>query len=259
MIDVEQRALRALEQHRGAADDGAVDLETDVLRERQQSLGKALEHAEGEIDIGALRPRGGELDVGVRDSALDQLSQALRVSQVENANAAAAVLVLVGRADSATSRSDLLAGRALAVYELVIRQHEVRAIADVQPALDVDPVRDQLVDLREQRLDVEHHSVADRAPHAGVQNSARDLVEHERLVADVHGVAGVGAALVANDPVRALGEDINELALAFVSPLRADDDDGACFGVEHRSALRSEAAGAPRRPREADRRGERRS
>ena len=61
-----------------------------------------------------------------------------------------------------------------------------------------------------------------------MENSARNLVEDERLVADVHGVAGVGAALIANYPVGALREDVNELALAFVPPLGADDDDGAC-------------------------------
>ena len=37
-------------------------------------------------------------------------------------------------------------------------------------------------------------------------------------------VAGVRAALVAADEVRALREQIDDLALALVSPLRSDDD-----------------------------------
>jgi len=41
-------------------------------------------------------------------------------------------------------------------------------------------------------------------------------------------VAGVGAALIANYPVGTLSENVNELALALVPPLGADDDDGAC-------------------------------
>jgi hypothetical protein len=61
-----------------------------------------------------------------------------------------------------------------------------------------------------------------------VQNPARNLVEHERLVADMYGVPGVGSALIANYPIGALGEDVDELALALVPPLGADDDDGAC-------------------------------
>ena len=66
-----------------------------------------------------------------------------------------------------------------------------------------------------------------------MEDPARDLVKHERLFADVDGVAGVRAALVAHDPVGALGEDIDELAFALVAPLGADDHDRACVGIEH--------------------------
>ena len=104
---------------------------------------------------------------------------------------------------------------------------------DWHVAFDVDPIRDQFVDLRKQGLDIQHNPIADRASYARMQNPARNLVEYERFVGDVHGVTGVCPALVANDPVRALGEDIHQLALAFISPLRADDDDGACIGIEH--------------------------
>ena len=71
-------------------------------------------------------------------------------------------------------------------------------------------------------------TVSDRATHAWVQDPARNLMEHERLVADVYSVACVGATLIPDYPVGALGEDIHELALAVVPPLGADDDDGAC-------------------------------
>src|SRR3954471_4017327 len=46
VIDVEQRALRSLEEHRGAADDGAMDLEADVFSERQQSIPELLQDAQ---------------------------------------------------------------------------------------------------------------------------------------------------------------------------------------------------------------------
>jgi hypothetical protein len=79
----------------------------------------------------------------------------------------------------------------------------------------------------EERVGIEHHAVADRAPHARVEDAARDLVEHERDVADVHRVPGVGAALVAHHPVGALGEHVDELPLPLVAPLRAHHDQGA--------------------------------
>ena len=43
------------------------------------------------------------------------------------------------------------------------------------------------------------------------------------LVADADGMAGVGAALVAGDDVGLLGEHVDDLSLAFIAPLGADD------------------------------------
>ena len=41
-----------------------------------------------------------------------------------------------------------------------------------------------------------------------------------------HGVPGVVAALVAGDDGERLGEQVDDLALALVAPLGADDDGG---------------------------------
>src|ERR1700681_2414542 len=212
MIDVEQRALRALEQNRRAPDDGAMDLEPYVRGEREQPVSELLENSKGVIDIGALGAGHGQLDVGVCDSALDQLSQTLRIPQVEHADPAPSVLILVRWTNSTARGADLLARGALAVDQLVIGQHEVSAIAHIEAAFDVDAIGHQLVYLGEECLDIENDAVADRAAHAGVQNPAPKLVEHERLFADVHGVAGVGTTLIPDYPVGALGENIDELA-----------------------------------------------
>ena len=166
-------------------------------------------------------------------ASLDQLAQTVRIPEVENADSTPTKLVLISGSDSATGRSDLFAGRALAVDQLVIRKDEVRAIAHVQTSLDVDSIRDELVDFREKRLHIQHHTIANGAADAGVQNSARNLVKNERLVADLHGVPGVGSALIAHDPISALREDIDELAFTLVSPLGTHDDDGARICIEH--------------------------
>jgi hypothetical protein len=50
-------------------------------------------------------------------------------------------------------------------------------------------------------------------------------VQHERLVADLHGMAGIVSALVAHDDVEPLREQIDNLAFTFVAPLGADDRD----------------------------------
>ena len=125
-----------------------------------------------------------------------------------------------------------------AVHRLVIRQHEVRALAHVEPPLDVDARLDEPVDLGEQRVGIEHDAVADRAAHARMQDPARDLMQHEGAVTEVDGVPGVRAALVAHHPVGALGEHVDELALPFVAPLRADHDDDTRFRTEHDAPVR---------------------
>ena len=111
------------------------------------------------------------------------------------------------------------------------------AIAYVETALDVDPILDQLIDLGEQSVGIEHDSITDRAAHAGMQNAARNLVQDEGLVADVNSMARICSSLIAHDPSRALSENVNELPLPFISPLRSDDYDGPRFRIEHPVAL----------------------
>ena len=107
------------------------------------------------------------------------------------------------------------------------------AIADVKPALDINPVGDQLIDFGEECIRIENHAVSDRASHSGVENAARNLVQDERLIADVHSMTRIRAALISHHPVGTLGQNIDELALPLVAPLRTDDDDGASLRIEH--------------------------
>src|SRR6185503_14415072 len=53
---------------------------------------------------------------------------------------------------------------------------------------------------------------------------ARRLPDLERLAAGDDRVPGIRAALVAAHDIRLLGEQVDDLALAFVAPLRADHD-----------------------------------
>src|SRR6185436_3435240 len=66
-----------------------------------------------------------------------------------------------------------------------------------------------------------------------VQDPRREQAELELLVADVHGVPGVRATLVAGNDGVALGQHVDDLALALVAPLGADDH-GCRHGPEGR-------------------------
>ena len=64
---------------------------------------------------------------------------------------------------------------------------------------------------------------SDRAPLPG-DDPGRDLPDLVGLVVDDDGVAGVRPALVAADQIGLLREQVDDLALPLVAPLRADDD-----------------------------------
>ena len=108
---------------------------------------------------------------------------------------------------------------------LVQRQDQRRVLGDAQIlGRDRDALFLERGDFVEQRMRVEHHAIADdrqfaRPHHAGGQQ--RKLVggpvDHQR-------VAGIMAALEADDDVGLLGEPVDDLAFALVAPLGADHD-----------------------------------
>ena len=255
VVDVEQRALRALEDDLPAL--------VEVLPGEPRGVGDVLLDpvAVGQVVLGhALQVEVGRLGVGPQREALglhrghDLLLQDLLVEQVLDADAEAGGLVGVGGADAAPRRPDLqLAELRLArvVEQHVVRHDQVRVGADPQPG-EVDALGPQVVELVGEDLRVDHDAVADRARLAGVEDPRRDQVELPlHAVADDR-VAGVVAALEADDQIGVLGEQIGDLALALVAPLGADDDDPRHFAVQstreapYPPALASPYAGSPR-------------
>ena len=83
--------------------------------------------------------------------------------------------------------------------------------------------RSRLVELRDQHLRVDDAARADHRELAG-DHPARGRADLERLLADDDRVPGVRPALVAADEIRTLREQVDDLALALVAPLCADDD-----------------------------------
>ena len=104
----------------------------------------------------------------------------------------------------------------------VVRENQVRFVADDQSVLDVDAVSHQLVNLCEQRLRIHDDAVADDARDARVQNPRGNQPEDELRAVDVHRVAGVVTALIASHQREMRRQQIDDLALAFVAPLGAE-------------------------------------
>ena len=73
--------------------------------------------------------------------------------------------------------------------------------------------------LAHQLGDVQGHAVADHVGDMGVKNSGREDVQGEPAVVVDDGVARIGSALKADHHVGLLGQQIGDLALAFVAPV----------------------------------------
>ena len=76
-----------------------------------------------------------------------------------------------------------------------------------------------------QCVERKHDAVADVAAHLLAEDARRNERKDGLVAADHQCVAGVVTALKAGHRGGALGQQINNLAFAFIAPLRADDDD----------------------------------
>ena len=98
-----------------------------------------------------------------------------------------------------------------------------QAISSRRHPTAVDPLGVEHVELLDQHDGVDDDAVADDRDHPRVEHPARHQLELEDVAIHDDGVAGVVSALVADTERRLFGEVVGELALAFVTPLGADD------------------------------------
>jgi hypothetical protein len=241
VVDVEQGALAALEQHdlvlveRVVEDQrGVGDVRLDLLRVLEHLL-----HDRGGLDRAAVVELREELVLAF-EGRFDLLGEDRLVVEVLDPDADAVDLVGVGRADAAAGRADLaLAEEALAdlVEGDVVRRDEVRVAADQQLG-GVDAALVQAAQLGEQDGRVDDDAVADDRGASGGEDAGREKVQCVLLVAYDDRVAGVVAALVAHHIVNGSTEQVGGLSLALVTPLSSEQHksghrrtplpDGAC-------------------------------
>ena len=139
-------------------------------------------------------------------------------------------LVGIGRADSSASGSDGIVTRVLrkqflqcAIEHLVMFQHEVASIGDVDAGLCIDSSTLNRVDLFDEFHGIDDHAVSDHTLDVRIQDPRRDQVQCVFRITNDHGMSGVGASVVPDHHVMSGGQKIDDLALAFVTPLKSDD------------------------------------
>ncbi len=104
------------------------------------------------------------------------------------------------------------------------RQDQRARRADAQPL----PGRDALVfkhlDLFQQGAGRQHDAITHQTAHAIAQYARGDQVQDCLFSIDYQGMPGIVAALEPYHGGHSFGQQINDLALAFVTPLGTDDD-----------------------------------
>ena len=93
----------------------------------------------------------------------------------------------------------------------------------------------QEVDFLEQGIQRQHHAVPDQAFDARVENAGRNQVQNRLLALNHQGVPGVMPPLEPDYGVGVGRQEVDDLALPFVAPLCADDDDASIHDVTGRA------------------------
>ena len=221
MVEIEQRRLCAFEEDRlplaeGLVDDerGVGDIGAQPLRVRLRARGDVLEIECLDL-VHALEP---EVLLGKCD--LDLLSQDLRVEKILDPDADAGGFVRICGTDPAAGRTDLqLAEPPLGrlVDRDVPRHDQVRVSGEVErPAVAVR------VELSDEHFRIDDAAGTEDCRLPG-EDPRRDLADLVRLAVEDDRMPCVRTALVAAYEVGFLGEQVDDLPLAFVAPLRSDD------------------------------------
>ena len=234
MIDVEHRALGAFEQDPRSAPAQLDQPQPDRLgvgqearRERVQSIDQ-LARSDGRL---------AECDpkrIVVQEEVVDLAPEQVWIGEIADANRAARDLVLVGRADASPCGAELAAARLVrracclagAVELAMQRQDQRRVLGDPQVVrADRDALIAQRLDLVEQRPGVHDDAVADDRELTRANDARRQKAELVGSPVDHQGVARVVATLEADHHLGPLREPVDDLALALVAPLGADNSD----------------------------------
>src|SRR5438094_321902 len=102
-------------------------------------------------------------------------------------------------------------------------------IADESAAIHLHAVSPQCGNFLEKCYGIEYDAVPDHAAAAGTQHATGNQLQDEFLAIDDDGMAGIVSAGIASHYGEILRQDIDDLTLAFVSPLGADDDRSSCL------------------------------
>jgi hypothetical protein len=223
VVDVEQRPLRAFEQHGGSVPHPPVEEQCRVGDVRPEPRDGSLDGLHDVVHLEALAATALQEPVLDGKGRRELLPEVGLVEKVADADAEAGRLVGVGLPHALARGPDPLLIHRL-VERPVVRQDHVGGIRDVE-AVDADAGGREAVQLLDERDRIHHGAAADDALLAGAEDPRRDQLENEAPVAEHDGVPGIRAPGVSRHHVHAGGDQVDDLPLPLVAPLGAHDHD----------------------------------
>jgi len=148
----------------------------------------------------------------------------LLVEQVGDTKPATTHLVFVSGTDSARGGANLYSSGCVfsgEFHHAVVGKYHVRAIGDEEIAVDLDAGLAQRTHFFHESERIEDDAVADDSLAALAQDAARNELQNEFLAVNSNGVSGVVSAGITRHNAEVIGEHIDDLAFALVTPLGA--------------------------------------
>jgi hypothetical protein len=105
----------------------------------------------------------------------------------------------------------------------MIGKNQVTPVGNEKPSRDFNAGGANGIGFLKKCDRIQHHAYADNAEHSIVKYSGWDKVEDVAIVSEFNRVAGIVSALITGHTVEFSGEDVDDFAFAFISPLEAYD------------------------------------
>ena len=228
VVDVEQHALRTFEQDAASARALFAQHLPHRRRELKHEFGNLAQIGNQSCAVDRRLAEPGAQRVVMRGQPVELGVELVEMRQIAHPDRTPAHLVLIGGADAAPRRPDLARTRRILAQrvEITVKRQDQRAIVgDVQGiGSDGHALRQQLLDLCLQRPGIEHDAITDNAGRATDDTGGQQRQLVHRLPHDQR-VTGIMSALKSDDDIGALGEPVDDLSLALVTPLGADHCD----------------------------------
>ena len=157
-------------------------------------------------------------------------------------------LVTITRADPSHRGADRITTSPFFEHGFLGRvpwKHDVGAIADQQVSVDTTIEADNPVEFLKECSRIDHDAAGDNRFDAGPEYPGRQKRELVGLATELNGVPRVVAPLVSDNDVVVFGQQVDDLALGLVAPLKTNHGSGR-HGVAIRSIRVNSCGGGSR-------------